>query len=280
MRAGAGREIGGGSRERLTQALDIDQIHALGRGGGIVDIARQGEIDEHELATGGNVGGLDGEVIGAGGGDGKVDVGKRGGALSKVHDAGGNARLLGVAGQALGALAGAVGQHQLLNPQPAGVGGGEGRHGARTKDQRSLAGQVPGVEALQGLVEGERHHGGAGLVDIGLGVHALARPQRGLRQRVNARADRALLGSGLIGAAHLADDLLLAHHHRIQAGGHGHEVLGRGVGIAHVEVVAQLLLAHARHLGEHAHDFLHAGVEGVGDGVDLHAVAGGNNHRL
>ena len=111
VRAGAGREIGGGGRERLTQALDIDQIHALGRGGGIVDIARQGEINEHEIAAGGEVGGLDGEVIGAGGGDGKVDVGKRGGALSKVHDAGGNARFLGVAGQALGTLACAVGQH-------------------------------------------------------------------------------------------------------------------------------------------------------------------------
>ena len=134
VRAGTGREIGGGGRERLTQALDIDQIHALGRGGGIVDIARQGEINEHEIAAGRNVGGRDGEVLGAGGGDGQVDVGKRGGALGKVYDAGGNARLLGVAGQALGALAGAVGQHELLDAQPAGVGGGERCHGARTKD--------------------------------------------------------------------------------------------------------------------------------------------------
>ena len=134
MRAGPGRDIGIGGRKRLAQALDIDQIHALGRGGGIFDIARQGEIDEHEIAAGGEVGGFDGEVIGAGGGNGKVDVGKRGGALGKVYDAGGNARLLGVAGQALGALAGAVGQHQLFDAQPAGVGGGEGRHGARTKD--------------------------------------------------------------------------------------------------------------------------------------------------
>ena len=160
------------------------------------------------------------------------------------------------------------------------MGGGEGCHGARAKDQRGLAAQVFGVEALQGLVEGEGHHGGAGLVDIGLGVDALAGPQRGLRQRVDARADRALLRGGLVGAAHLADDLLLAYHHGIQAGGHGHQVLGRGVGIAHVEVVAQLLLSHAGNLGEHAHDFLHAGVEGVGDGVDLHAVAGGDDHGL
>ena len=138
--AGAGRDIGIGGRERLAQALDIDQIHAFGRGGGIVDIARQGEIDEHELAAGGDIGGRDGEVIGTGGGDGKVDVGKRVGALGKVHNAGGNARLLGVAGQALGALAGAVGQHQLLDAQPAGVGGGERRHGARAKDERGLAG--------------------------------------------------------------------------------------------------------------------------------------------
>ena len=145
VRASAGRDVGIGGRERLAQALDIDQIHALGRSGGIVDIARQGEIDEHELAAGGNVGGLDGEFIGAGGGDGQVDVGKGGGTLGKVHDAGGNARLLGVAGQALGALTGAVGQHQLLDPQPAGVGGGERCHSARAEDQRGLAGQVLGV---------------------------------------------------------------------------------------------------------------------------------------
>ena len=57
-------------------------------------------------------------------------------------------------------------------------------------------------------------------------------------------------------------------------------MLSDGVGIAHIEIGAQLLLLHPGNVSEVAHDILDPGVERVGDGVYLEAVAGGDNHRL
>ena len=227
-----------------------------------------------------DIAGGDGKAFGAGGGDGEVDIGKRGGTVLKVHHAGAHPGLFCVAGKALGALAGAVGNHQLADAQPARVGGRKRGHRPGAEHQRGLALQILRIEALQCLVKGEGHHRDAGLVDLRFRVHALACTQRGLRQGVDARANRALLGGGLVGRTHLADDLLLAHHHRIQAGGNGHEVFRGGIGIAHVEVIAQLFLIDLGDFLKHPDDVLHAGVEGIGHRIDLEAVARGNDHRL
>ncbi len=94
------------------------------------------------------------------------------------------------------------------------------------------------------------------------------------------RAHRALLLCFLVAGAHLADNLLLADHHGIQARGHAHHMFGSRVGVADIEVAAQLFGAHAGNLSKHVDNVLNPGVESVGDGVHLQPVTGGDDHGL
>ena len=87
------------------------------------------------------------------------------------------------------------------------------------------------------------------------------------------------LGGG-VRATHLAEHLLLADHRGIQAAGHREQVLDGRFGIAHVGVFGEIAQPHAGMLREHLPDHREAAVEGLDDGVDLDAVAGGQHHRL
>ena len=87
------------------------------------------------------------------------------------------------------------------------------------------------------------------------------------------------LGIG-IGATHLPEHLLFADHRGIQPAGHREQVLDGCLGVTHVGVFGQVAQAHAGMLGEHLTDDREATVEGLDDGVDLDAVAGGQHHRL
>ena len=90
-------------------------------------------------------------------------------------------------------------------------------HRACAQDEHALAREIFPAHAAQRLIKSKGDHGGARLIDLGFGMHPLAGAQRGLRQRMDARADGSLLRSKLVGGAHLADDLLLPYHHRVQA---------------------------------------------------------------
>src|SRR5699024_10675491 len=107
----------------LVEALDVDQVHALGLDDGVVDVTRHGQVDEHEVAGAlrRDVGGGDGEVVGARRGDREVDVGQGGGTVVEVDDVGRDARLTGVLGEAFRAAAGAVGDDELLHTEPSQV---------------------------------------------------------------------------------------------------------------------------------------------------------------
>ena len=264
------------------QRLDVDQGHPVELPGGVVDVARQGQVDQRQRrgAPGRDVAGLDGEAVGAGRGDRDVDVGKHLGAVLVVDDLRRDPGLLGVSGEALGALAGAVGDDQLLDAQLAQVRRRQRRHGPGAQHERRPAAEVLPAVLLPRLVQGEGDHGGAGLVDLCFGVDALAHVQGRLRQRVQARSDGALVVGLLVGGAHLADDLLFADDHGIQARGHHHHVFGGRVGVAHVQVAAQGFYVDAGDLLQDVQDVADAGVERVGGRVDLEPVTGRDDHRL
>ena len=131
-----------------------------------------------------------------------------------------------------------------------------------------------------GHAERDGDHRGARGVDAGFGVHPLADRQRALGQLVQGPADGAVGLGGGVGATDLAEHLLLADDGRIQAAGHREEMLDGGLAVADVGVFGEVGDRHAGLVGEHLADGRQAAVEGVDDGVDLDAVAGGEHHGL
>ncbi len=121
-------------------------------------------------------------------------------------------------------------------------------HRAGADDDGAAAGQraQPGV----GHVERHRHHGCARGVDTGLGVHPLADRQRALGQFVQRAADGVVGLGGGVGAADLAEHLLLADHRGVQAAGDGEQMLDGGLGVADVGVLGQIAQRHPGVLGQ------------------------------
>jgi hypothetical protein len=148
----------------------------------------------------------------------------------------------------------------------------------RSDDERAHAGQL--AEHGDGPVERDRHHRRTGPVDARVGVHALADPQRGLRQVVQHAADRADLATERVRRAKLAEDLRLADHHRVQAGRDGHQVLDRRLGEVHVQVLGQVSDRHPRVAREHGGDLGDGRVEPGDVGVHLDAIAGREEQHL
>jgi hypothetical protein len=111
-------------------------------------------------------------------------------------------------------------------------------------------------------------------------VHPLADAQGLLCQLVNGSPGCLLgVGSG-VSRADLTDDLLLAHHHGVQAARDREQVLYCGFAVAHVQVLGQIVDLSVRVPREHLSDVGQRTVKGVHNGVDLHAVAGGHQHGL
>ena len=109
--------------------------------------------------------------------------------------------------------------------------------------------------------------------DAGVGAGPLAGLEGVAEQQVEGRPGGALLAGPVPGLLHLAEDLALAEHGRVEPGGHAEEVGdGRGV-VVDVEVVAEVLGGEEGDLGEEVADVLVGAVEPLGHRVDLGAVA-------
>ena len=77
--------------------------------------------------------------------------------------------------------------------------------------------------------------------DRRLAAGALRRGDRAVAQAVQHRAEAARLLGRLVGVLHLAEDLRLAEHHRVEAGRHAERVPHRRLALEPVEVLLDLL---------------------------------------
>jgi len=149
--------------------------------------------------------------------------------------------------------------------------------GVAGADQQYAGLAQVGEHLLGEAHRGERHRHGV-CADAGFGAHPLGHREGVLQQAVQRRLQRVRLARKLVGILHLAEDLRLAQHHRIQPGGDAEQVARRVLLVVAVQELVQLagsqtmVAAQPRQrqllgAGGHAH-------------VQLGAVAGGQDHRL
>ena len=138
---------------------------------------------------------------------------------------------------------------------------------------------APAVEALEDLLR-ERGRGGGdrcgALADGRLDARAASRVEGHAEDAVEERPGRARLE----GVAHLPEDLALARHHRVEAGGHAEEMERR-------RLVGEAVRDRSERLGRRPREREQRAVGEVGQSVlvlrrevELGAVAGRENDRL
>lgn len=130
------------------------------------------------------------------------------------------------------------------------------------------------AEVAPGLGQRDLHHRGAVTADGGVGLHALADPQRTLSQFVQAATGLTVLDGHLERLPELPQDLLIAHDHRVEATGDPEGMPDRGILVVDVQVGGQLVRRQPGTLGQNRGDRFHSGVESGDLGVHLDAVAG------
>ena len=131
-------------------------------------------------------------------------------------------------------------------------------HLARADHQRLLV-----VESLEDL-PGEVGHGHAGnahaaLVDGRFGGHAAGDADGRLKGRVQQRPGVVVLDGRLVRLLHLGENLRLAHHHAVQAGGHGEQVPHRLLADVVIQVRRDLGRIELVEAGQEAGHLLAAG---------------------
>ena len=97
--------------------------------------------------------------------------------------------------------------------------------------------------------------------------------KRVTEEQVERRPHPALVGGDLPRTAHLAEDLALAEHRRVEAGGDLEQVAGGRLVVLAVEVRVQFVGDEPTVLAEEVPDVGVGTVEALGDGVHLDAIA-------
>ena len=153
-------------------------------------------------------------------------------------------------------------------------------HFAGADHQRLLV--VEAFEYLPGEI-GHCHAGNAhaALVDGRFGGHAAGDADRRLKCRVQQRAGVVAIDRRLVCLLHLGQNLRLAHHHAVQAGGHGEQV-PHGVPAGEmVKVRQQFGRIQLMEAGQEAGHLVAGGCGGrLACGVDFHPVASRQEHRF
>ena len=179
-------------------------------------------------------------------------------------------------GQRLRVFQRAVGHQQAFDLVVGEVTGGQfDRVAGADQQDRGLVER--GEHALRQPHRGECHRDRV-RADAGIGTGALGHREGLLEQAIQRGLQRALAACHLPGFLHLAEDLRLAQHHRIQTGGDAEQVPHRIALLVAVEVGielvrAQLAVARQPVLGQALGSGFHAA-------IDFGAVAGGQQRSL
>ena len=210
-------DLSGAGRIQLSvdQPIEVDQRDAE-VGHLRCHISGQRQVDDAEHRRTGQIGRFDGEGAGAGAGDQDVGLGQ----CSRQVVQRDRAAADGL-GEPLGPGQGAVGAADLC-PGRRGGPGGQARHGSGADDQHPAAGQITTLGGQQ--LVGRADQGASGGSDPGLGLHPLTHPDRLLEQGIEHRADGAVGLAEAQRVLDLTEDLVLPHHHRVEAAGHGERV--------------------------------------------------------
>ena len=116
---------------------------------------------------------------------------------------------------------------------------------------------------------------------LGFGAHPFGHLERLVQKLVEHRSGGAVLGGLAEGVFYLSQDLGLAHHQGIQAGGHPEQMPYRLPPLVGVETSFYLSGRKAAPLAEPAAQVLRALLRvALGHGQKLHPVAGGHQKRL
>ncbi len=152
-------------------------------------------------------------------------------------------------------------------------------HLAGPDHQRLLVGQP--LEDLAGEI-GHRHAGHAEppAVDGRFIAHPPGDAQGRLERRVQQRAGRVVLGRRLVRLLHLGQDLRLAQHHALQAGGHGEQVPHGRLALVSVQVRGHLGRIELLEAGQETAHLLGRGQGQLARRVDLDPIAGREHHAL
>ncbi len=273
---------GGGARaavvvDHLAQVVDAVQVDVGQFAHAGLDVARHRDVDhEHRPAFARRHRMLDhgaGHDRLARGGGGNHDVGFG----QMLRQVGQRDRVTAVAaGQLLRGFQRAVGDDdparllfgEVARGQFDGVAGADQQHAGLLEVGKHLLGQ-----AHRG--ERDRHRVRA---DAGVGAHALGHREGVLQQPVHRRLQCLRPACQLVGVLHLAEDLRLAQHHRVQPGGDAEHVAYRVVFIVPIQELiqfagSQMMMTTQPRLRDVLRARRHADIQ-------LGAVAGGQDHRL
>ncbi len=258
---------------QIVDVVDEDSVEVVETG---IDVTRYGDVDEEHGPILPDVEELlavllaeDG-VRRAGGAD--DDVGPGRGVIEAIKGNGFAVKLLG---QGDGAVEGAVADVNLFGPVGDEVTGREFAHLAGAHQIHRLAGEA--AEDLLRQFDGHRCDGNRRGSDGGL-IPNLFGDGKGAGQKlVKLRIYRTEGAGGGVGFLHLSEDLRLADHHGIQAGGDAEDVLD-GLKLLVLEDVGFELAGTEAE--EVAHKLLQIAIAVLRARKDFHPVAGGDDHAL
>ena len=155
-------------------------------------------------------------------------------------------------------------------------------HLARADQERPLVAEI--LEDLLREIHRDPRHGDGAFGDAGLGPDALGGGERVLEEAGQDRAAGLAVDGGAVGVLDLAQDLRLAHDHRVEGRRHPQHVL-HGLAFGEfVEVVFEARLVAgacpSQVAPEERAQAMARSVEVARERHDLDAIAGGDQHRL
>ncbi len=263
--------------DRRLEIVDVVEEHLFDLAGRGFDVARDGDIDDEQRAAAPPAhDALDMRLREnrrgrAGRGDDDVARADRRVQLVPRRGAGAADRL----GRSRGVRHRPADDRHMLHALRLHVQGRQLAHFARADDEHVPPGEVAEDLARQG--HGRVAHRHRARTEAGFRPHALADRERTVEEPVEHGADGARIGRDRMGVLHLAENLRLPDHERVETGRHAEQMPGR-VDVADVvDVRCEIGARKAVEVADEADQVVARRLDVVAGDVELGAVAGGEH---